>query len=749
MAALLSRLGAFAHRRRMLVVLVWLAVLIGGAAGAVSVTPQTSNSFSIPGQESTIALERIGQEFGTGSGATAQVVMRAPDGQQLTSPQNAAAVTTLVEKLGTLPGVASASNPLSPTAPTVNQQQNTAYSTVTYTAVPGEVTAEEQTAMTDALTAESAATGLTLEVTGEAAQAPLHIGGIAEILGVVVALVVLAITFGTLITAGMNLLTALIGVGVGVLGITIVTGFTELSSTTPILAAMLGLAVGIDYGLFIISRYRQELSRGRSVAEAIPLAVGTAGSAVVTAGITVVIALAGLTVVGIPFLTQMGLAAAATIVVAVLVALTLVPAVLSLLGRRVLPRRQRAAQYGAHAAPVTPREGRFLPGWIGTVTRHRVVALLLSVVALGAVAVPFASMQTTLIQTPPDGTTQARAQQLLVDGFGPGFTGPITVLFDGAGATQAAAAATPGITALADVVTVTPPIPNPAGTAALLTVVPGSGPTTEATETLVADLRAFLADNAGGTTASVTGATAVSVDVAQSLDEALPIYLLLVVGLALVLLILVFRSLLVPLVGVLGFLLTIGASLGATTAVFQWGWLGSLVNLESAGPLISLTPILVIGILFGLAMDYQIFLVSRMHEAHTRGESAAGAIRTGFRQAAPVVVAAALIMFSVFAGFVPAGDATIKSIAFALAAGILFDAFVVRMILVPAALALLGERAWWLPRWLQKLPHLDVEGSALTQDEQPSTPSAAGAGGQGGGATGADDPRGDLVGSTR
>ncbi len=260
-------------------------------------------------------------------------------------------------------------------------------------------------------------------------------------------------------------------------------------------------------------------------------------------------------------------------------------------------------------------------------------------------------------------------------------------------------------------------MPNADGTAALLTVIPESGPATPATEQLVADLRTELAD-LDGVEASVTGATAVSVDVAQALDEALPVYLALVVGLALVLLVLVFRSLLVPLVGVLGFLLTIGASLGATVAVFQWGWLADVVNLDRSGPLISLTPILVIGILFGLAMDYQIFLVSRMHEAHSHGASPLQAIRTGFRQAAPVVVAAALIMFSVFAGFVPAGEATVKAIAFALAIGILFDAFVVRMVLVPAALALLGEKAWWLPRWLRRLPVLDVEGAALDKAGQ-------------------------------
>jgi RND superfamily putative drug exporter len=716
MAVLLSRLGALAHRRRWVVVLVWLVVLVGGAVGAVTLSGETTNSFSIPGQESTVALQRIGEEFGAGGGATARVVIQAPDGQTLTTPENAAAVGELVDELGGLPGVASASNPLDPDAPTVNRDQTTAYSTVNYTAKPGEVTPEEQDALLNALD-DGRASGLTVEATGEATQAAPHVGGPTEAIGVVIALVVLAITYGSLALAGMNLLTAVIGVGIGVLGVTIATGFVDLSSTTPTLAAMLGLAVGIDYALFIVNRYRQELRHGADPGTAIATAVGTAGSAVVTAGLTVVIALAGLFVVGIPFLTQMGIAAAATIVVAVLVALTLVPAVLGFFGLRALPKKQRAA---LAAGTEVPTRGRgFLAGWVGVVTRHRVIALLLAVVALGTIAVPFFSMRTTLVQSAPDDSTQARATQLLSDGFGPGFLGPITVLFEGQGAAEAAAKTSSSLATLDDVALVTQPIPNRDDTAALLTVIPKSGPTDAATEQLVADLRADFA-GLDGVTASVTGQTAVSVDVAKSLDDALPVYLGLVVGLALVLLILVFRSLLVPLAGVLGFLLTIGASLGATVAVFQWGWLADVVNLDSTGPLISLTPILVIGILFGLAMDYQIFLVSRMHEAHSHGAAPREAIRTGFRQAAPVVVAAALIMFSVFAGFVPAGEATVKSIAFALAVGIVFDAFVVRMVLVPAALALMGRAAWWLPRWLRWLPVVDVEGAALEKASLPA-----------------------------
>ena len=716
MARLLHRLGSTAHRHRGAVVLVWLLVLIAGGAGAATLGGKTSTSFSIPGQESTIALERIGEEFGAGGGASAQVVVQAPQGQTLAQPQTAATVAGLVAQLGELPGVVSATNPLDPAAPTVSPDLRTGYSTVTYDAVVGEVSVEEQEALLDAV-ADARDAGLVVEVTGEAATEPPHVGGLSEALGVVLALVVLAITYGSLVTAGMNLLTAAVGVGIGILGITITTGFTELSSTTPTLAAMLGLAVGIDYALFIINRYRQELRHGRSVGDAVAMAVGTAGSAVLVAGLTVVIALSGLFVVGIPFLTQMGLAAAATVVVAVLIAVTLVPAVLSFLGVRALPRRQRGAVAAAGGeTDLAAHSGGFLAGWVGVVTRRRVLALLAAVVALGAVSVPFASMQTTLVQDPAAGTTQGRGQQLLADAFGAGINGPLTVLFTGDSAVAAATQARTQVTALPGVVVVPEPIPNRDASAALLTVVPESGPASAATEGLVADLRGLLAD-VDGAEAAVTGATAVSVDVAQTLDEALPVYLALVVGLALVLLVLVFRSLLVPLVGVLGFLLTIGASLGATVAVFQWGWVAAAVNLDTTGPLLSLTPILVIGILFGLAMDYQVFLVSRMHEAYSHGAGALGAIRTGFRQAAPVVVAAAAIMFSVFAGFVPAGEPAIKSIAFALAVGILVDAFVVRMVLVPATLALLGDRAWWLPRWLGWLPALDVEGEALRDPE--------------------------------
>jgi RND superfamily putative drug exporter len=403
----------------------------------------------------------------------------------------------------------------------------------------------------------------------------------------------------------------------------------------------------------------------------------------------------------------------------VLVAITLVPGVLGLIGARALPRRVRkqlAAGLSDEPAHLAGERRGFYAGWADTVTRRRWPSLLVAVAALAVIAAPFFSMQTSLVQQPAPDSTQARAQQLIDQHFGPGFGGPLLVLVDGDGAARRAAAIAQQARSLPDVAVVTPPRPNADGSSALVTLIPKSAPDSQATLDLVHALRQQLAGDTSPR-AYVTGQTAISVDVSQKLSEALPVYLVLVVGLALVLLILVFRSLLVPVVGVIGFLLTIGSALGATVAVFQWGWLKDVVQ-ATTGPMMSLAPIIVVGILFGLAMDYQVFLVSRMHEAHAHGARARDAIRTGFRQAAPVVVAAATIMFAVFAGFVPGGEATVKPIAFALAMGILFDAFVVRMVIMPSALALLGESAWWLPGWLRWLPRMDVEGAGLVDDDE-------------------------------
>jgi RND superfamily putative drug exporter len=714
MATLLHRLGLAAVRHRIVVTVAWLVALVAVGVGAATLSGPTVNSFSIPGQESTIALDLLKQRFGNASGgATAQVVFEAPAGGKITDPANAGQVAQAVAALGKLPGVVAATNPLDPGSPVVSPDRTAAYSTLSYGVQASELTADERDALTNAVV-QARAGGLTVEARGDATkESGADVGGPAEGIGVVVALLVLALTYRSLVAAGMNLLTAIVGVGIGALGIVTLTGFVQLQSTTSILAVMLGLAVGIDYALFIFTRFRQELWRGLPVPEAAAMAVGTAGSAVVTAGLTVVIALVGLSVAGIPFLTEMGLAAAATIVIAVLVAITLVPAVLGLIGLKALPRKRRTV-------PEPIREGRgFFKGWANLVTRRRWLSLIVAVVALGIVAIPVTRMQTSLILKEVPGSSQAKADAIISERFGPGFAGPLLVLVDGSGSASYASAVSRQIAALPGVAVATPPRPNRSGDAALITVIPASGPDSPATVDLVHAVRDKINDGPRAKV-YVTGQTAISIDVSQKLDAALPIYLALVVGLAFILLVLVFRSILVPVVGVLGFLLTIGAAFGATVAVFQWGWLSGIANVRVNGPLLSLSPIIIVGILFGLAMDYMVFMVSRMHEAHAHGAAPKDAVVTGFRQAAPVVVAAATIMFSVFAGFVPQGNDTVKPIAFALAIGILFDALVVRMIAIPAAIAIMGKAAWWLPRWLRRLPALDVEGAAL--EREPKEP---------------------------
>lgn len=739
MARLLYRLGLTAVRRRALVIVVWLLLLIGAGAAAVTLSGPTANSFSIPGAESTTALATVGEKFPqvAAKGANAQMVMVAPPGKTVLDPAVAQAITGAVTSVGEVPGIARVTNPLSPQQPIVSLDRRVAVATVTFSQTQGNVTKESLDGVQRAVDGARAA-GLDVKVGGNAFQGVPEVLGPGEIAGVIVAFAVLLLTYGALAAAGANLLTALIGVGIGAAGITALTGFVDLQSTTSILAVMLGLAVGIDYALFIFARFRAELRAGRPVPQAVGRATGTAGSAVVVAGLTVVIALAGLSVVGIPFLAEMGLAAAATVVIAVLVALTLVPALLSLLGTRVLRRRDRAAVAAgggvggtdteptpgiddqpsetAPAAAIDAERG-FLAGWSRLVTRRPVLAALGGVVILGLLAAPVFSMRTSL---PDSGTADPASQQrqaydLVAKNFGPGLNGPLLVLVQGPDGVAQAAGAVAAVKAEPGVLAVTPPQPSADGTAALFTVIPTSGPHDEATATLVNNLR--NKDFGAGVDVSITGNTAVSIDVSNTLSGALPVYLVLVVGLALLLLLIVFRSVLVPLTATIGFLLSYGAALGVTTAVFQWGWLGDVFGVKQPAPLMSLLPIIVVGILFGLAMDYQVFLVSRIHEAHAHGDEPVAAVRHGFRRSAPVVVAAASIMAAVFGGFIGSGDVMIKSIALALTVGVLTDAFVVRMLVIPAVLSMLRGSAWWLPRWLNRvLPHVDVEGAALAND---------------------------------
>ncbi|MBV7669266.1 MMPL family transporter [Streptomyces halstedii] len=734
MATFLYKVGRFAFRRRWYVALVWAALLGLVGFGAASASTATSSSFSIPGTEAQKAFDLLEERFpgGSADGATARVVFKAPDGQKMTDADNKAEVQKIVGRLEAgSDQIASVADPYEANA--VSEDGTTAYVSVSYKVNAMELTDATRDSLED--TGEAARSdGMTVEIGGDALQVIPETGA-TEVIGVAVAAVVLVITFGSLVAAGLPLLTALVGVGIGVSLITALASVLDLGSTTSILAMMIGLAVGIDYALFIVSRYRAELAEGRKHEDAAGRAVGTAGSAVVFAGLTVVIALVGLAVVNIPMLTKMGFAAAGTVAIAVLIALTLVPAMLGFVGKRVMGRKARKAAEEENRPDAKPNMGT---RWARFVLRKPVWVLLAGVVGLGVVAVPAASLEMGLPDdgSQPKSTTQRQAYDLLSDGFGPGFNGPLLVVVDTRNSDDGKAAVeqvSQGIEASGHVAAVTPATFNKAGDAATITVIPKDRPSSTDTENVVHAIRDAGADIKSDTGAEVlvTGATAMNIDFSQKMNDALLPYLALVVGLAFLLLMVVFRSLLVPLKAALGFLLSVIAALGAVVAVFQWGWLGSLFGVEQTGPIMSMMPIFMVGVVFGLAMDYEVFLVTRMREAYVHGETPGQAIVTGFRHGARVVTAAAVIMMAVFAGFIGSSESMIKMIGFSLAIAVFFDAFVVRMAIVPAVLALLGRRAWWLPGWLDRaLPRVDVEGEGLRQELPADGPGDGPAGGE-------------------
>lgn len=614
----------------------------------------------------------------------------------------------------------------------VSENGRVAQAQLTFTTSAESVAAADRSAIVDTVTQQLNGTGVTAEYSTEIVSDLSSLIGPGEILGLVVAALVLVIMLGTLIGAGLPLLMALVGVGVGVGGTFALTGVIEMTSVSPMLALMLGLAVGIDYSLFIVNRHRTQLKQGMNVTDSIPLAAGTAGNAVMFAGLTVVIALAALAVPGLPFLTVMGLAGAATIVVAVLVALTLTPAVLAFVGPRILSRRERATLAANH--DVGPQDAQVAPApaarrrrldWGRLVTGHPVLSLVAGVVIAGLLAVPAASLRLGL----PDGSSEEpdstayRAYQLIAENFGAGANGPLIVVAELPETVTSATAAEDAALDLADhlrdidgVVAAVPGAYSDDHRTAVLQVISANGPASSETEQVVDDIRASAADFEAETGASigVTGLAAANIDVSQKLGDALPPYLAIVIGLSLLLLILVFRSIVLPVLATAGFLLSLAASLGATVAIYQWGWLAGLFGVHDPTSVLSFLPIILIGVLFGLAMDYQMFLGSGMRESFAHGATPRQAVLHGFTVGARVVTAAAIIMVSVFAGFIWAELTMIRPIGFALAFGVLIDAFLVRMTIIPAAMHLLGRSAWWMPKWLDRiLPDVDVEGAKL------------------------------------
>jgi putative drug exporter of the RND superfamily len=721
-ATLLHRLGRFAYRRRALVLSVWVAVLVLLGIGAATLHQPMASTVSIPGTESQRAIDLLKQRMPQAAvgDASARIVFTTHGGGTVTQPARMAAIEQALHKVASLRHVVAVVDPF--TAKAISPDQRTAIANVLYNVQVRQVTDAQRQALEAAgRGAESA--GVQVEF-GGTAMSHFKVAHTSEAFAIGIAALVLFITFGSLAAVGMPLVTAGAAIASSLLGIEIATRFVDLQTQSITLALMLGLAVGVDYALFIVSHYRHELIVGRSGEESAGRAVATAGSAVVFAGLTVIIALSALAVVRIPFLTWMGLGAAGAVFAAVLAALTLLPAVLGLIGERVLGRRGRAArdtEAGTGKPPLGER-------WARWVIRSRIPVLVVVIVALLVCALPFLHLRLGMPNdsSAPTDSTQHIAYEQIARAFGPGVNGPLVVAVDLTGASDpkaAAAAIRKDASTLPGVLFVAAPTLNQAGNTAIVNVIPASGPSDPATTDLVKAIRARSPawKQATGAKAYVTGETAVAIDVSAKLRGALIPYLALIIGLAFVLLTIMFRSLLVPLKAVVGFLLSVVATFGAVVAVFQWGWLHSALGVSSTGPIIAFAPIFLVGILFGLAMDYEVFLGTRIREEHMRGDSPNDAIALGFRHGARVVVAAAVIMISVFGGFTLQTDPIIKTIGFAFAFGILVDAFLVRMTFGPAVMSLLGERAWRLPSWLDRiLPNADVEGLSLPRSRDES-----------------------------
>lgn len=575
--------------------------------------------------------------------------------------------------------------------------------------------------------------GVTADFSSDLAQTVPNPFGSSEVVGVVGAAIVLVLVLGTLVAAGLPLVGALLGVGIGATGTLAFSAFIDMSSVTLTLGAMIGLAVGIDYALFILNRHRRQLREGTPLRESIGLANGTSGTAVLFAGLTVIVALLALNLTGIGFLALMGTVGAVVVALAVLIALTLLPALMSIVGVRIAPKKERMTSSPGRQTRTSEPAARTLPAGSdrlarGTIaTRHPIVTLLLGVVVLLVVAIPAASMRVGLPDgaSEPEESTQYQAYTAIEEGFGAGVNGSIIVVAQlpgtdsDAALTELEARVADRIMSVDNVVAAALAGTSDDKRTVIFQVLPEQGPSAASTEQLVRDLRngSSALESDDGVTLGVTGLTASNIDISQKLLEALPLYLIVVLGLCLILLTLVFRSIAVPIIATAGFLLTILATLGAVVAVFQWGWLGFVFGVHDPAPIISFLPTILIGVVFGLAMDYQLFLVSGMRESYVHKKNAVAAILDGIRSSRTVIIAAAAIMIFVFGGFAFSESTLIRPFGFGLGVGVLIDAFLVRLLLVPAAMTLLGDRAWWIPRWLARvLPNVDVEGAALERE---------------------------------
>ena len=718
MSEFLFRLGRRTARHPYRTLGVWLLIAIAVFSLQSSFGGEVANDFRVPGVEAQQARDLLKERFPTQSGSAGQVVFHVPDGR-LDEPGRRAEITGALDRLRTGAHVTLVTDPFDPAGPTVSGDGRTAFTNVQYDKQTLERAEYDQAA---AAVEPTRAAGIQTEISGSIASAADAVES-REGIGLVVAVIVLLVAFGSVIAMGIPIGTAVLGLAIGLGGIGLLAGVTSVPEVSPMLAAMIGLGVGIDYALFVVTRHRQHLHEGLSVADAAGRANATAGQSVLFAGTTVIIALMGLVLADIPAITTMGAAVAIVVLVAMAMAVTMLPAFLGMAGTkidRLSVRRRSTDPAGTGRNTVSGR-------WASQVGRRPWPYAIVSLVALAALAVPVASLR---IGWADDGnaaasTTQRKSYDLLTDAFGQGFNGPLSIVVESGGGSVGPALerVRAALAVDAGIASVSPPRLSEGGDTAVVLATPRSSPQDVATSDLVKRLRAEVLPRAlegSGSVALITGQTAFFEDISQKLTDRLPVFIGAVVALSFVLLTVVFRSILVPLKAAAMNLLSIGAAYGVVVAVFQWGWGKGLVGLEDTVPVNPFVPLIMFAILFGLSMDYEVFLLSRIREEYVRTGDSHASVVEGLRSTARVISSAALIMISIFLAFVTSTDVMVKMFGVGLATAVLLDATLVRMVLVPSTMSLLGRANWWLPRWLDRfLPRLDFEGEGLSQPEPP------------------------------
>ena len=738
MSRLLEHLGRRAVRHRWWFIGVWIVAAVAILVLAGSLDGQYSDNFRIPDTQSQSALDLLEKDFPAAAGDSALVVFETSDG--ITSPSVEPAISASVAALGKIPNVTSVTNPYGPVGSAfISKSGEIAVVTVQFDTKAQDLQ-KNVFEQIEAATAPATQAGIKVAyggaVTDYADQPP---SGNADLIGLLAAVIILLFAFGSVVAMGLPILTAIFGLVVGLSVVSIVSSFTEIGSVAPTLATMIGLGVGIDYSLFIVTRYRESLATGLDVEAAVGRSVATAGSAVLFAGTTVVIAICGLVVSGIPYVARLGYMSGLVVAVMMLAALTLLPAIIGVVGHGIdrwkvpslLHHPDRAVREGR--SPEPPK-GTVWERWATLVASHAWPFAIGAVIVLLLIAWPVLSMRLGESDDGnlPHSTTQRQAYDLVAEGFGPGTNGPLLVVVQlpSGGDTAVLADISSAIEKTPGVKAVLPAQTSPNGAVAQIGVLPTTAPDSAQTADLVGTLRSSVLPAAVGTSgaqAYVGGVTAAFIDIGDRISSRLPYFIGAVVLLSFLLLMLVFHSILVPLTAAIMNLLSVAAAYGATVAVFQWGWAKGLVGLESTVPIVPFVPMMMFAVLFGLSMDYQVFLLTRVREEYDRtGDTRQGVVQ-GLAKTARVITSAALIMIFVFGAFVLNPTPEVKMFGLGLAFAVLVDATIVRMLLVPSIMEILGDANWWFPKWLGFLPRIDLEGEqeapeAATPDAEPRVP---------------------------